>query len=415
MVENLRTRVARGFGWVVTTTAVARLCQVGAAAITTRLLAPEDFGLLAVVTAATLFVGRLTTFGLDAALVQQREVTDDMLNVAWCYQMGRNIGLGLFVFFAAPWLAWLADKPEATGLLRLASVIFPINALRNIGLVRLRRNMDFRRLSYADVIPVFVYALALILFTLWIRTVWALIYALIAQSVALAVASYFFAPHWPRWNFSWRLARPLFLFGVALLGNTVLQMLREQGVVLVLARVVTLDDLGYYNRASTFSLSLFLQGLTVFWRVAYPAMASLQTRPRQLRDAWRKASWWAFPGGVLVAVGFWLGSELAVRWVLGESWLPIVPLMQILGLYAGMGFVGAPSEVLFQAIGRPGIGTRIQAVGTVALIAVVIPWAQAQGTAGAAWSFVLAAGLTTPLMLISAYRCLGRLASASTT
>ncbi len=407
-MSGLRRKFIESVGWVAGATASGRLIQLVALAVTTRLLALEDFGLLAVVTTITLLVDRFTTFGLDAALVQSPSITAEMLDVAWSYQLARNVALGVITFLAAPWLAAAFLEPTATDMVRVAALGFPISGLRNVGLVRLRREMDFRALGYCDVIPVAVYAIAAIALTILMRNVWALVLASIVLSATATAVSFFYSPHWPTLNFSWRVARPLFAFGVCLLGNTLLQTVREQGVVFVLARTVSLDELGLYNRAAAFSLSLFTQGQAMFWRVAYPAMASLQSDPLRLGAAWSRMTRWMAIGGVLTSGAYILVCPMAVRGVLGERWLSLVPIMQVFAVYAALLYAMAASEVLFQAVGRPALGTRLQAIGTAILALVLWPCLQYAGLTGAASAFLVSGVVVAPLALVIARTLIAR-------
>lgn len=401
-MNDFRKRLTHGFGWVFGITFVGRVVQLAAVAVTTRLLDARDFGLLAVVTAATVLVERITTFGLDGALVQTKEVTPRMLNVVWSYQFARNMVLGIVTFCLAPLLAAFFREPAATDMIRVAAVGFPIAGIRNVGLVILRREMDFRRLGYCNLIPVIIFSVSSVFLTLAMRSVWALVFSSIVLSISMTIVSYFYQPHRPKFDFSWATVRPLFSFGLCLLGNTMLQSVREQGVVFVLGRVISVETLGFYNRSVAFSVSLFAQVQTIFWRVMFPAMSSLQTEPKLLRSVWLKATWCGFGIGLLIIIAYALGVRTFVQFVLGEYWLPIVPIMQILAVQGFMLAVTSPSEVLFQAVGRPIIGTRIQLLSTVVLAVVIWPSIVWAGASGAAFSFAVASGAVAPLTLWAA-------------
>lgn len=365
-----------------------RLLQLAAAAVTTLILDPSAFGLLAVATAAWMVVDRLTFFGLESALVQRQEITPQMMDVAWSYQLARNLILMVAVMLAAPWLAALFKQPAATNLIRVLAIAFAIAAFRNIGLVWLRRELDFRTLAITDTAPLVVQAVAAVALTYYLRTIYGIVYAVILAEVARTVVSYAFRPHLPRLVFTWKIAAPMFGFGLCLLGNTLLQTAREQGVVFVLARMVSEEELGYFNRATAFSFMLFVQALMVFWRVTYPAFSKLQSNPTLLTTAWRKANLIMVPGGCLIGLTFALVTPWVVRTVLGDVWEPIVPVMQVFGLCAALMFASAPSEVVFQAIARPILGTKLQLAGTLVLLVGLVPLVQKLGITGAAWAFV---------------------------
>jgi PST family polysaccharide transporter/lipopolysaccharide exporter len=405
-MKDFAARVKTGFGWVLASTLVCRLIQLAAMAVTTNLLPPVEFGLLAVVLAATLLMERLTTFGLDAGLVQGGEITPQMLNVAWSYQFARGLLLGLVVFGAAPWLAAAFREPAATDMIRCAALGFPLAGLRNLGLVRLRKALDFRTLSYVDLVPVVVHALASVGLAVALRSVWALVIASVVLAASSTLVSYRFAPHWPRFDFTWTVARPLFAFGLYLLGNTLLQTVREQGIVLVLARVISLDELGVYNRAAAFSVGLFVQVQAVYWRVMFPAMAALQSDLPRLAVNWRNWTVGLGVAGMLGAGVYVLSAPLLVRWGLGDVWAPMIPVLQVFGWYLAILALTAPSEVLLQALGRPGIGTHLQTANTLLALLLFWPAIQRWGLPGAAVALTTAGALVAPCALVLSYRLL---------
>ena len=252
------------------------------------------------------------------------------------------------------------------------------------------------------------YAAVAVIATWQFRSIWALVAASLTASVVSVAISYTVFPHRPRFDFSWSVAKPMFAFGLFLLGNALLQTCREQGMVFLLSRAMDLDQLGYYNRATAFSLALFSQGWTLVWRLTYPTFAKLQTDPARLRAAWGKSTRWLGSAALGGAAGYCLLSPPVVELVLGEFWRPIVPLMQIFGLYALMWFSAASAEALFQAVGRPSIGTRINLVTTVAVLGVGYPLVRWLGVAGAAWAHVAGQALTLPLVIFTCSRLLTR-------
>ncbi len=404
-MTNLRAKMISGFGWVIAAMAIGRALHLLSAAVSTRILKPADFGMLAVCFAVINVLQRVTTTGLESSIIQKQDAGTAQLNTAWTYELLRNVVLFLLSFFAAPWMAGLLRAPEATPMLRVMSLSYIILGFRNMGVVHFRKSLDFKQQFRLEVVTSALAVAVTIGLVVWLRSAWAMVFSVLATGVVTVAVSYTLHPFRPRLDFSWTRARPMFGFGMFLLGNTLFQMIRDQGIVLAVGRLFSLEDLGYFNRASTFSYALFIQVISVFWRVAYPVFAKVQNDPRRLHRAWR-----AFTLGSLISIPLLAAGAavlpVLVRAVLTPRWLPIVPLMQVFFLQAGMLFLCAPSEVLFQAVGRPGLGTRAEAVRTAVVVAVFAGGLAHWKLMAAPWSFCISALVTIPFVLIPAHRLL---------
>ena len=99
-----------------------------------------------------------------------------------------------------------------------------------------------------------------------------------------------------------------------------------------------------------------------------------------------------------MAGGLFVLSRDFVHLFLTDKWLPIVPLMQILCLQAIINFINTPADIVFQASGRPAIGTKISMIGVIILAILVYPLSSRWGASGAVTSLFLSVLLTSPVV-----------------
>src|SRR4030042_3650986 len=87
--------------------------------ILTRILAPDQFGLMAIVMVAASAFDALTEVGIKQSVIQNKRGADpEYLNVAWWFQAVRGLGLFSVAFLAAPWISSFYERPELSRLLR---------------------------------------------------------------------------------------------------------------------------------------------------------------------------------------------------------------------------------------------------------------------------------------------------------
>ncbi len=119
--------------------------------ILARILAPEDFGLLAIIMVFIGLAGVFLDFGFSTALVQRSEVTELHYSSVFFMNIIMGIVLGGLVFLLAPFIARFYERDILVNLIRVMSFSFIINAFGNVTRAHLRREMDFKIISYANI------------------------------------------------------------------------------------------------------------------------------------------------------------------------------------------------------------------------------------------------------------------------
>lgn len=405
--SSLSKKVSRGALWVTAATICARGLNVVSAIILARLLAPEDFGLMAIAMAIVVFSQGTTQTGFESALIQKQDRPEDFLDTAWTFELTRYLILFLITFLAAPLFASFFNEPRAVTILRVISLTLVFQGLRNIGVVYFRKNLDFKKQFVIEVVPLVANICVVIPLAFSLRNVWALVWASLTASVATCCISYAMHPYRPRLDFSIKRAKNLFNFGKWILGASIIVMIRDQGMTMFVGKFLGIPILGFFNRAGVFSTMIFQQISGIVWKVGYPAYSHLQNRPERFKQAYLKTLQLLTFVGIPMAGGLFVLSYDFVHLFLTDQWLPIVPLMQILCLQAILNFINTPADIAFQATGRPAIGTKISTLGVIILAITVYPLTVRWGATGAVASLFLSVLLTSPMVWYMAIKIIG--------
>lgn len=406
--SSLSKKVSKGALWVTAASICARGLNVVSAIILARLLAPRDFGLMAIAMAIIAFSQGTTQTGFEAALIQKQDRPEDFLDTAWTFELTRYLILFLITFLTAPLFASFFNEPRAVPILRVISLALVFQGLRNIGVVYFRKNLDFKKQFILEVVPLVAYICVVIPLAFSLRNVWALVWASLTTSVATCLISYAMHPYRPRLDFNIKRAKNLFNFGKWILGSSIIVMIREQGMTMFVGKFLGIPILGFFNRAGVFSTMIFQQISEIVWKVGYPTYSQLQHNPERFKQAYLKTLQLLTFVGIPMAGGLFVLSYDFVHLFLTDKWLPIVPIMQILCLQAILNFTNTPADIAFQAAGRPAIGVKISTLGVIILAITVYPLTVRWGATGAVASLFLSVLLTSPLfwyMALKVIRC----------
>jgi len=353
----------------------------------------------------------LTTTGFGSALIQRQEKPEDFLNTAWTFELVKYFILFLILFFFAPFFALFFKEPAAVAVLRVISFSLIFQGLTNIGIIYFRKKLDFKRQFVFDVVPQIIYIIVVIPLAFILRNVWALVCANVVRGLVVCVISYIMHPYRPSLDFNINKGKELFNFGKWILGSSIIVIISNQGITMFVGKFLGIPMLGFFNRAGAFSTMLFLQLTGIIWQVGYPVYSQLQKVTVRLKRAYLLTLKLLTFSGLPMAGGLLILSWDFTHLFLTDKWIAIVPVIQILCLSAMIEFITTPAGIMFQAVGRPSIGTKISTAGVIVLAITIYPLSLKWGITGTAISILLSTLITLPVncyMAIKIAKCSGR-------
>ena len=391
-----RATVTAATLWSALTVGLVLLFQLASSVVSSRILPPADFGVLAFSISLAALLNQLSYLGVESALVQKASMDETDLDVVWSFELARQGVLIAILLALTPLLArWIHDE-RMYWIVPANCVAILITALRNNGVIAFRRQLHFRPLLFLDVLPVMVQALMTVgLLLLW-RDIAVVVIGIVLNAAIGTGLTHRLSPGRRRLCWDWPRLRRCLSFGGFLLGNTIVQMIRDQGVVFALGALSGKVVLGFYSRSRVFSVNIFNQAVNLIWRVGYPLFSAQHHAGGGLARSFR-----GLCALLLLAVppAMALYASLApdfLPWLLSPQWQPCVPLVQLFCLEGTLLFLLIPAEIAFQAIGRPQYGTVRQAVAGLIFLSLTYPLVQRFGVQGVIWANIAAVSLTLP-------------------
>jgi len=242
---------------------------------------------------------------------------------------------------------------------------------------------------------------------LYLRDAWVLILSSLGTELVLLVASYAVNPWRPLLKFDFADIRKLSGFGKWVVGSNIVVFFSLQLDNLVVGRVLGSDSLGLYETAFRFSQLPATQIAGVVSAVAFPALTIAARDSNRLKSAYSKISGLVLVTSVMTAAVVIAFANPFVRIVLGEQWMPIVPVLQLLTISAMIrGFVTIGGNV-FYAAGKPQYNFVMNLVRTLTLAIVLFPLALSFGIVGVSVSVIISTVSIVPIYLLFVKRSVG--------
>ncbi len=301
-------------------------------AILARLLVPDDFGLIGMVTVVTGFILLFRDSGLSAATVQQKEITHQQISNLFWINLFLSILCGTTIALLAPVLVWFFQRPELLWItIGLAgSVVFSGLVVQHDAL--LRRQMLFGRLVSVQLGGEFIGLLAAGLLAWADFRYWSLVWSQYALGIFTVFAMYAACPWRPGWLSRGSGVIKMLHFGKNITGFEVLNFFARNGDNLLIGKVCGAAPLGIYSRAYSILVLPLLQVNAPLAAVAVPALSRLQDDPTRYRhyyfSAIRIISSVTMP---LVAFMMAMSSNVILI-VLGPNWEEVADIFFWFGI-----------------------------------------------------------------------------------
>lgn len=404
--DDVGSKIRSGVAWKIASQVTLQVSRMVVALVLARLLAPDDWGLAAMVFVFSGFVVVFTDNALGTALIQRRTLHEgDRSTVFW---IGTACGLALAVggiALAAP-LASFYGRPEIRPLFAAVSVGFLVSALGTTHMALMAREMQFRRLELRQIAATVTGAVAGITIAVEGFGAW----AIVGQQLAEAAVSTVLLWYLLRWRPSLRLSTAslgrLGGFAGNVFGENLLYQAGRNLGTLLIGRFLTAAAVGAYALATNVILVPFARLGGPLQQVFFPAFSRMDGDRERIAEIWIRASRLVGAFAIPALVGLVIVAPEFVHVVLGDKWSNAIPVIRIL---AWVGLVQAlqtlNGEVLL-ALGKSGTLLRFTAVwfvGVVAAYALGIQW----GVLGVAACYAIATALLEPLRAYLTTHALG--------
>ena len=329
-MKGQRSLLMKGAAWVSAGSVFANLLGFVSLIVLTRMLLPEDFGLVAIAASFAEIVAAITQLSFGAALIQRSEVSKVHFDTAWSMSAVRGVIVALILVGTAPFVANFYGDQRLEGLLLLLAASPIIWGLMNPKLVIFKRRLDFRQDFLMGVVGKVATFVVSVTIALVYKSYWALIAGAIAGSVSSLIMSYILIPYRPRVSFAaWR---DLFSFSIWLTLGTWVQTLNWRSTPLLLGYFLPTALLGQQRVGAKLLNKSVNEVVQPIKAILFPAFSRLQDEAARLRGGYIRSQGTICLITFPIAMGFALLAEEIIIIAVGEKWLPAAPIVQILAV-----------------------------------------------------------------------------------
>lgn len=345
--------------------------------ILARLLLPEEFGLIGML---TIFIAMGQTFvdsGFGQALIQKKNADGIDKSTIFYFNIFVSFLITGLLFIAAPWIADFYNSPILIPITRVISLNFIFEAFGMVQAAILTRRIDFKTQLKINLLAMVVSGAIGITLALRGFGVWSLVIQSLSSSLFRSILLWVFNKWRPVFAFSLVSLRSMFNFGSKMLLTGLLNTFFQNIYLVIIGKLFSPADLGFYSRAKQ-TQQLPVESIShIVTRVIFPVFSTIQDDKLRLKRGVRQALSAMVSVSFPMLIGLAVVSKPLILVLLTEKWLPCVPYLRLLCAVGLIYPVHIINLIVLTSQGRSDLFLRLELIkkGLVVLsIAITYRW-----------------------------------------
>jgi len=352
MKDQFKKNTLHGISWSAGSQGIKLIMNLVITSILARLLLPEDYGLIGMITIATGFLLVLKDFGFGAALVQKKDVEEiEYASVFWL-NVFMGVFLAIIVFLSAPLIASFYNEPQLIPLTKYMSLGFILNSIIVVPNNILYKKIQFKNLFILDNSSLLIGGVVGIIFAYNGWAYWSLVAQSITNQLVTLIVVFYLSRWKPSMQFSRQALSGFTSFSLPLITDSSINYWVRNLDNLLIGKYLGKSDLGYYSKAYNLMLLPVRQLSGTIKKVMFPSFSLIQNDIKRLASVYLKISaviaFITFP---LMAIMF-VTSEHIILFLFGENWNACIPIFRVLCILGAFQSIATLSGNIYLAQGK---------------------------------------------------------------
>jgi O-antigen/teichoic acid export membrane protein len=330
LTDSIKHKALKGISWNFLEKFGIKGIRFALGIILARLLSPEAFGLIGMITIFLQIGNVFITGGFGQAYVQKKQVSEKDTNTIFYSNLLISILLYLILWYSAKPIANFYDQKELINIIRVLSLIIIINSFNIIQNAVIKRNLDFKRKTIIVLFSTTLSGVVAIIAALKGLGVWSLVIQKILNRLVTTISMWLTSSWIPKFLFSKDSFKQLFSFGGWLLASSLFTRIFDNIYSVIIGRFFPSAILGFYTKARQFQQLVSKDLMLAITPVAFPVFSRIQDNLPKLKSSFRSLIQYSIGIILPILITLMVISKSFVILLLTDKWAPMVPFLQLL-------------------------------------------------------------------------------------
>ena len=369
---SLREKALKGLFWSFTDNSISKGLNFIVGIILARLLSPREFGLIGML---AIFIGVSETIinsGFGLALIRKTDARQVDYNSVFFFNISFSLLLYFVLFVTSRNISDFFKEPQLEEILKVLSLVLVINAFSLVQGTILVKNIDFKTVAKVTFFSSVLSGALSIILAFRGFGVWSLVAKSLANSFVTSLLLWFLNRWRPTLELSYKSFLEMYRFAYKLLISSLLYTTYINIYKLIIGRLYSATELGFYSRAEQFQILPASNITGVIQKVSLPLLTNFKEDRISLKSNYRKMVKATMFLTFSIMIGMAASAEPMISVIIGEAWLPAVPYLQILCFAGMLGPLHTLNLNILFIDGRSDLGLKLEIYKIFVAIPVII-------------------------------------------
>ncbi|PTP92704.1 lipopolysaccharide biosynthesis protein [Vibrio splendidus] len=360
---SLYKKAMNGMLWNFFDKVINQVCSFIVIIYIARVIGPESFGLIGLLTIFLLLGESIVNSGFSQALIQKsKSVCDIDYHTIFIVNVIISFLVYILLYYSSPAISDFYSEPKLTDISRVLFLVIIINSFSVVCRAQLSINIDFKSIAIVNTISSLLGLLVAIIFVQLNYDYWSIVALNITKSAASSVLFFVYTKWRPRFIFSIDSFKSLFNFGVNLLISGLLAIFTNNLYSILIGKFYSTTQVGYFSQATNLTNTISTTITSVLQKVTYPILTSINDDKERLTEIYITLIKVTALISIPCMTGFAIIAEPFTHIFLGEEWVSIIPVLFYLSLARMFTPISAVNMNILNAIGRSDIFLKVDLI-----------------------------------------------------
>lgn len=360
--QSLKNKTIHGVGWSAADTLIGHGVTFIVGLVLARLLSPDEYGLIGIVTIFTTILIGFVECGFSNALIRKKDVSNDDYNTMFIVNMVMSVAMYMLLFFSAPLIARFFARPQLISLVRVTGLLLIIQAFAIVQSTELSRKIDFKTKAKSTVIAAVLSGTVGIVMAYAGFGVWSLVGQQLTLKVVYSLGLWIMNRWRPFWGFNIDSFRYMWGFGWKLMLSGLLNNIWNQLYQVVVGKFYSPATLGQYSRSKEYA-SIFSSNLTsIVQRVTYPVLSEVQDQKERMLAAYRRVIKTTMFVTAIVLISMGAVADPMIYCLIGPQWHQAATFLPLICISMSLYPLHAINLNMLQVQGRSDIYLYLEVI-----------------------------------------------------
>lgn len=366
--QSLKEKAVRGIGWSAADTFLGYGVTFIVGLVLARLLSPEEYGLIGIVTIFTTILAGFVDSGFSNSLIRKKEVSNEDYNTLFSFNLIVSIVLFVLLYVASPIIARFFARPQLVSLTRVSGLLLIFQSLSIVQYTLLSRRVDFKTKTKASVISAIMSGVIGILMAFTGFGVWSLVAQLLSRQLTYSVCLWILNKWSPKLKINIESFKYMWGFGWKLMLSSFLDRVWQQLYQTVVGKYYSPASLGQYTRSKEYA-SIFSSNFTsIVQRVSYPVLSQIQDNKERMIGVYRRVIKVTMFGTAITMIFMGAVSEPLLYCLIGPRWHDAATYLPLICISMSLYPLHAINLNMLQVQGRTDIYLYVEIIKKVIAI-----------------------------------------------